>query len=385
LSKVLRIQMLIFQKCFQIEGIIKLCLGSISMILCLLFVKLGLLMIPTKSIFQVYWLIAASFFLLPVSNVVYTDMNDSHKKMVTYFKNIPLSAIQTYFIYRKFVLFVFWSFFLFFPFSAKTMVYGVAALALLGIGTMVVSSVQCTFKDTKKTNYATILVKCCMIFPLVLLSDGSEPLMYVRRFIESIPIYYYVFIILLSYTITYKNVSRSYMIAMNRLERKAQYTFIKNHHFLYMLRTGMGSALFFMLVTAFIGFDRSLLDVVGFGLVMVSSYDIIYTSLLRNEQGKIHLLYKPTTLHLVRWNKLDVILKFSSLYLVLAVVLGLYTNNVFGYVVVYALVVGVFSLTVLTVKINIEKRKDNRVVTWQDMLKLALISTTGAYLVMLLL
>lgn len=352
-------------------------------------IKYLLFLIPQTHVLAVYLFIATFIILLPLGDVLYLRMGMHQKKMLTYFKNIPLQDVETFYLYRKFNLFVFWTFFLFFPLSVETMPFSLFTLSLLGLYIMIISLGQRLFKDEQQRKWLSNILRICFVFLAWVLPQAQTQgfassfflqeqaqffSSYITKIIEVTPLYYFLILILLFFTITRINIKRIYEQQAVQIEGRVRYTYFKDLHILYILRTDMLAGLLTIIVMSFIGFDQPLLNAQGFTLTILTSYLMIYYSLLQNDRYKIPLFYQASRLAKIRWDKVLPIVKFSVVYLLLALILGIYTGNLFAYILSYVIATVSLVLTIFSVKISIEKRKQNKIVSWQDIIKIMLVS-----------
>jgi len=337
--------------------------------------KYGFSLIPVKAILPIYWMMAIFMFGLPISDVSYVKMSAGHWKMQTYFKHVPLKDMDRYYTYRRFTMFTIWGLVLFFPLSIEAIPVGFFTIGLLGAALMFKTSVQRLFKDERKTQYADVGIKMLLIGSLIPITHGYVDPEYVRTMVYGIPLYYFIIWIVITYGITYINVGANYGLMQSVSSRTVRSKYIKDHHLLYILRGPLLSTLVTIFLFSFISFDRALLNVVGFASTVLSNYFIIYQGLLQNDKDKIQLLYRPNELHKIRLDKLPSILKFSVIYFVLAVGIGVYMGDVLRFILSYVMTTLVFIGTVSGLKINIEKGKNSKIATWQDGLLLGVVST----------
>jgi len=377
LNKAFKMNVLIIRKYWGLDKPLRFLLAIIGLAIFLLGTKYLIFLIPLEHTLQIYLFFGVFVFGLPLADVLYTEMSQGHKKMYTYFKNIPVQEMQSYYVYRKFIFFLFTTVFLFFPMSLKVAPNSLLIMTLLGASVMLTTSVQYVFKDATKTKYMKMIVQGLWVLSTYFVMPEMLGTVYISELVAKIPLYYFVILICLFYTITYLNVGRSYAFSETAIERTVYFRFLKSHHLLYIVRTGMASILATILFSSFIGFDQAILTITGFSSTLVSSYLTIYLQLLQNDHNKIALLYKPTELAKIRLDKLEALLKFSLIYLLLAVGIGIYMQQLLRFISAYGITSAVFALIVFGIKINIEKRESNQILTWQDFVKITVLSVVS--------
>jgi len=370
LNKAFKINFVIVRKYLGLDSTLKLSLAVLTVVALLVGMKYAMFFVPDDGTFFMYWLLATFSFSLPLSDVLYTEMSVAHKKMLTYFEGIPAKDIASYYTYRKFLMFTSWTIFLFFPMALDKAAHALFMMSCVAFGVMVTTSVHCIFRDERKTKYTRTLMQGLLVFPSWFVLQTSGDFSDISNVLANIPLFYFICCSIICYTITYANVGRSYVVSTNNSERTVRYTSLKNIYILYIMRKGMIPVLLTLLIGTFIGFDQALFNPLGFVSTVVTSYITIYEALLYNDQSKVQLFYKPNELYKIRLDKLMAVLKFSVVYLCLAIGLGLYTNKLLSYGIAYCISIVIFVITALVVKLNIEKRIDNKVTTWKDSIRI---------------
>jgi hypothetical protein len=364
-----------FRKMFGIYGLLNIIKAICIFGVLLIGPKALLFFIPQKAVFVTYLLFACLLYSTPLANVAYVEMSVGHKKLLTYFRHISAAELRSYYTYRKFFLFLLCTLYLFFPLSVAALPASLFIMTLLSIVLLIKTSVQVRLKDEKKTKYVNNGLQIMFVGLFILLGNHVIDAAEVAARIAQVPGYYYGIVSLLCYSITFINVGRSYLLSGRKMELTRQPSLIKNHQLLYIIRSGLLVRLLTILAFSFFALEQPLLTPFGFALTVLTSYSTIYYNLLRNDEGKVPLFYDATSLHKIRHDKLEPILKCSLFYLLLAIILGLYTGTVVGYSIAYMITTSVFALSVRVLKINIEKRQDEKVITWQNFVKIAVFNT----------
>jgi len=340
-------------------------------------IKTLLFFIPEKSALQFYLLLASFIAIMPITDVSYTQMSDNHKKMMTYFKVIPLQDIQNYYIYRKFYLFIGLLVYVFLPLTETMLMRSLFATSLLAIYVTMTSSIERCLKRTAKKKVILTLLKYVAIIVLWGLSRNGARL---GQLLAQIPLFYFACVIFVMLALTHRNLRVIYAQQTTMLARTVRYRYIKDVRLLYVLRTNTLISLVTILIVSFIGYDQPLFYAEGFAFTLVASYWTLYASLLHNEEGTIQLFYKPNTLYRIRFDNTKTVCKCSLVYCLFAIILGVYTEQLMTYVFAYIFTTSMFITLTLTHKLNIEKKRDEKVTRVRDNMRLLLVSMTFVFI-----
>jgi len=377
LKKIVKINFLMFRKIFLVYGFLNImkaiCLVGIVVVL----PKTLLFFIPQKVILTVYILLCCMIVGLPLADVSYVEMSHGHKKLLTYFKHISAEELKQYYTYRKFILFILLIVYVYFPLSFEVLPHSLFIVSLIGIALLIKTSVQYIVKNEGTAITVRNGLQVMFVALFFLIGHNIVDSSYVITIITQVPVYYFAFLILLCYTVIYINVGRSYLLQQTSTSATLRVGLIKNHHLLYVLRTGLIMRLAMILAFSLLAIENPVLTALGFSLTVLTSYLTIYYSLLRNDEGKIQLFYEATKLYKIRYDKIVITLKISLVYFLLAIGLGLYTGEIVPFILAYIMTTSVFALGASIIKINIEKRQDNKILTWQDFVKISLFCTTS--------
>jgi len=372
LNKALKMNFLLMRKQFHIYGFRNIFIVLAAFSLILFATKYLPFLIPEKGVLPFYLLIGTFVILLPLSELTYAKMNPGHKRMLTYFRSVPLHDVHNYYVYRKFTAFIVVVLVVFFPLLVRDVFPSLFVISILGLYQLIMTSAHRFLKNKQKVKILSGAMKYLFIFFCWVIPRNLPDL---SAQIGQIPFYHFIICIVLFYGITYNNVKRNNELQDTNLSRKARYSYIKDMHILYILRTDMIAGLLTTLVMSFMSFNNALVDPFGFALTVLISYMMIYHGLLRADQDKVQLFYRPNQLAKIRTDKVLPIIKFSVFYFVLAVGFGLYTDQLLSYLLAYIITTVVFSLMVLLLKINIERGKDEKVTSLFDFVKITAVST----------
>ena len=141
--------------------------------------------------------------------------------------------------------------------------------------------------------------------------------------------------------------------------------------FLFILRT---SILYDLIIIYFLALSSFIIDnqrdyLLTLIFTILGFMYLAYFEYLKNQRKKIHFFYNSQTLSELRYYAIQSTLKLSLVFLPMIVVLGVITNQILVYGINYLTVIISFYVVNSLIPINIEKRKDSRIITFKDMLK----------------
>ncbi|WP_460016499.1 hypothetical protein [Lactovum odontotermitis] len=320
---------------------------------------------------QTYMLMLMAILLSSLPDVSYLSMSSSHKKMMTYFKDIPLTDVQSYYLYRKFALLLSIACYIFFPITEGAVLYSLLMLTVLGFYTMITTSAERIFKLNKARNVKYVLkygyAIGCIAFFRGMIPDFSET-------VQRLPLYSLVAVILLQYGMTYFNIRKIYEKESTKTYTKARYRYFKDINLLYIFRTELLFNLIIVFLLSMLAFKNQVIDISVFSFSILTSLVMIYYELLKNEAGKIQIFYKANHLKKIRMDKFVFISKFSIIYLIFMLALGWYHHNILEYLSRYLVAYSAFAASALFVKINIERKIQRVMISAKDMLKIIAVS-----------
>lgn len=367
MNKALKMDISLLRKQFSIYGFFNIL--SLTLILGSLFIGGKVIIELLREPMQTYMFVSLILLISPLSDISYTKISQSQEKMMTYFKGVPLTDIQNYYLYRKLICFLIITFFFLFPTSKNSVDYFLITLFFFGIyfsiSTFIERKINLQLAKTIKNIFKYAFAFFCILSFKDVIPDFSNAFF-------QVPNHYIILLTMIAYIFACFNIRKSYagLNTNKRVHPKIRFKFFKDRNLLYIFRTDLIYNLIIIFLISMLDFKNETLDQSIFSFAMISSLLLIYTELLKNEDNKITIFYKANQLNKVRLSKIAPVTKFSIVYFILMVVLGVYFKEFFEYIYSYIVTYLSFVITVLSVRINVEMKNGGPVITTKNILKI---------------
>lgn len=145
-----------------------------------------------------------------------------------------------------------------------------------------------------------------------------------------------------------------------------------------------------LLITIFVFFvSFPTLDINGkMNIMSISMLVFLYTTyyeFLKNQKNRVSFFYTGSNIKNLKTDVLKAILYLSSIFLAAVIMVDLFLLDGFYLTMTYFVSIIIFSISIIIIPINIEKREKHvpKVITWKDLTKS--ISITVALLILFLL